>query len=965
MTITKEPELPTQELERVTIRFAGDSGDGMQLTGTQFTRTAAVFGNDISTLPDFPAEIRAPAGSLPGVSGFQISFSSTEIHTPGDAPDVLVAMNPAALKTNIGDLPAGGALIVNSDAFTQANLNKAAYAANPLTDGSLKAYTTFEIPISSLNERSLDGLDMTTKQKDLTKNFFALGIMFWLYERSMDPTLGWIDSKFSARPVVAEANKRALRAGYAFGETTEMFHTHYRVRPAKLAPGTYRNITGNEATALGFLTASRLADRPLFYGSYPITPASDILHQLSGYKTFGVKTFQAEDEIAAIGAAIGASYGGALGLTASSGPGIALKTEAMGLAVMVELPLVVIDVQRAGPSTGMPTKNEQADLLQVMFGRNSDSPIPIVAPATPGECFDLAIEAARIALKYMTPVVYLSDAFLATGSEPWPIPDLASLPEHRGPECRRRRRDLPALPARSRDARPTLGRAGHGRPRAPHRRPREGGRHGQRQLRPGQPPQDADAAPAEGRGHRERHRPARGHGTGDRRAADARLGLDLWRDPLGGRAPAGGGPVGRTRAPAPPQPVPGQHRGGAAQLPPGPHPRSQPGPAAAARPGEIPHRCRRLRPRSRQAVPHRRDRRRGRASPRGEPTHMTTDATDATEPVPPQPALSAENAQVIALTRKDFVSDQEVRWCPGCGDYSILAQTQKVMPDFGYKREDIVFISGIGCSGRLPYYMNTYGFHTIHGRAPTLATGLKAARPDLMVWVITGDGDALSIGGNHVIHSMRRNVDINMVMFNNRIYGLTKGQASPTSEFGKKTKSTPVGSIDTPIIPLTIALAAEASFVARSVDTHTEHLQQTLERGGRHKGSSFIEVLQNCNIFNDGAWRDFTDREVREDRMLVLEHGKPMIFGKDRDKGIRLDGLKPEVVTIGENGVTEADLLVHDETAEDPYLALVLSRMFWPDFPVPVGVLRATTRPTHDRLLEDQVSAAIARSGPG
>jgi 2-oxoglutarate ferredoxin oxidoreductase subunit alpha len=399
----------------------------MQLTGTQFTRTAAVFGNDISTFPDFPAEIRAPAGSLPGVSGFQISFSSADIHTPGDQPDVLVAMNPAALKTNVGDLPPGGALIVNSDAFTQANLNKAAYASNPLTDGSLKAFTTFEIPISTLNERSLDGLDMTSKQKDLTKNFFALGIMFWLYERSMEPTLTWIDSKFSARPVIAEANKRALRAGYAFGETTEMFHTHYRVKPARLDPGTYRNITGNEATALGFLAASKLADRPLFYGSYPITPASDILHQLSGYKTFGVKTFQAEDEIAAIGAAIGASYGGALGLTASSGPGIALKSEAMGLAVMVELPLVVIDVQRAGPSTGMPTKNEQADLLQVMFGRNSDSPMPVIAPATPGECFDMAIEASRIALKYMTPVAYLSDAFLATGSEPWRIPTFADL----------------------------------------------------------------------------------------------------------------------------------------------------------------------------------------------------------------------------------------------------------------------------------------------------------------------------------------------------------------------------------------------------------------------------------------------------------------------------------------------------------------------------------------------------------
>ncbi|HEV8054734.1 MAG TPA: 2-oxoacid:acceptor oxidoreductase subunit alpha [Candidatus Limnocylindrales bacterium] len=423
-----QEEQEVQELERVTIRFAGDSGDGMQLTGTQFTRTAAVFGNDISTLPDYPAEIRAPAGSLPGVSGFQLSFSSSEIHTPGDEPDVLVAMNPAALKTNIGDLPAGGALIVNQDAFTQQNLTKAGYASNPLTDGSLKPYTLFEIPISTLNARALEGLEMTNKQVDLTKNFFALGIMFWLYERSMDPTLRWIDEKFGQKPVVAQANTRALKAGYAFGETTEIFHTHYRVLPAHLTPGNYRNITGNEATALGFVAASKLAGRPLFYGSYPITPASDILHQLSGYKEFGVRTFQAEDEIAAIGAAIGASYGGAMGLTASSGPGIALKSEALGLAVMVELPLVVVDVQRAGPSTGMPTKTEQADLLQVLFGRNSDSPMPVVAPATPAECFDYAIEAWRIALKYMTPVVYLSDAFLATGAEPWHIPEVADLP---------------------------------------------------------------------------------------------------------------------------------------------------------------------------------------------------------------------------------------------------------------------------------------------------------------------------------------------------------------------------------------------------------------------------------------------------------------------------------------------------------------------------------------------------------
>ena len=422
-------DVDSQELERVTIRFAGDSGDGMQLTGTQFTRTAAVFGNDVSTLPDFPAEIRAPAGSLPGVSGFQLSFSSAEIYTPGDDPDVLVAMNPAALRTNLGDLPAGGALIVNQDAFSAANLKKAGYETNPLQDGSLKQYNVFEIPISTLNARALEGLDMTTKQVDLTKNFFALGVMFWLYERSMEPTLRWIEMRFSAKPVVAEANMRALKAGYAFGETTEMFHTTYRVAPAKLSPGTYRNITGNEATALGFVTASRLAGRELVYGSYPITPASDILHQLATYKNFGVKTFQAEDEIAAIGSAIGASYGGQMGMTASSGPGIALKSEALNLAVMVELPLVVVDVQRAGPSTGMPTKTEQADLLMAMFGRNSDSPVPIVAPATPAECFEYAIEAWRLALKYMTPVIYMSDAFLATGAEPWKIPSVADLPD--------------------------------------------------------------------------------------------------------------------------------------------------------------------------------------------------------------------------------------------------------------------------------------------------------------------------------------------------------------------------------------------------------------------------------------------------------------------------------------------------------------------------------------------------------
>jgi len=324
-------------------------------------------------------------------------------------------------------------------------------------------------------------------------------------------------------------------------------------------------------------------------------------------------------------------------------------------------------------------------------------------------------------------------------------------------------------------------------------------------------------------------------------------------------------------------------------------------------------------------------------------------------------------SELPVLTKKDFESDQDVRWCPGCGDYSILAQTQKTMPDFGVAKEKIVFISGIGCSGRLPYYMNTYGFHTIHGRAATIATGLKAARPDLMVWVITGDGDALSIGGNHLIHAMRRNVDMKMIMFNNRIYGLTKGQASPTSPIGKKTKSTPLGTIETPIIPLNLVAAAEASFIARSVDTHSEHLQEMMHRAGEHSGAAFLEVLQNCNIFNDGAWRDFTDKSVKEDRMLVLKHGEPMIYGAEKNKGIRLNGLRPEVVTIGENGVSVADLWVHDETDPDATRTQILSRMWWPDFPVPVGVFRRVPRPTHDQLLIEQIDgakAARAAKGP-
>jgi 2-oxoglutarate/2-oxoacid ferredoxin oxidoreductase subunit alpha len=430
-TLTRESEQPDHaevlELDRVTIKFAGDSGDGMQLAGTQFTNTSAVVGNDIATFPDIPAEIRAPQGSLPGVSGFQISFSSHHIYTPGDAPDVLVAMNPAALKTNIADLPRGGILVVNEDEFSDTNLKKAAYKANPLEDGSLGAYRVFRVPVTSLTSRTLKDSGLTAVQVDRCKNMFTLGLMFWMYSRPLETTLNWIDEKFGKNPPIADANKAALKAGYHFGETTEMFATHYHVPKAKTKPGLYRNITGNEATALGWLAASKLAGRPLFYGSYPITPASDVLHELARFKRFGVKTFQAEDEIAAIGAAIGAAFGGSLGLTGTSGPGLALKSEAIGLAVMVELPLVIMNVQRGGPSTGLPTKTEQADLLQAMFGRNGESPVGIVAPATPSDCFHMAIEAWRFAIKYRTPVIFLSDGYLGNGSEPWLLPDVDSL----------------------------------------------------------------------------------------------------------------------------------------------------------------------------------------------------------------------------------------------------------------------------------------------------------------------------------------------------------------------------------------------------------------------------------------------------------------------------------------------------------------------------------------------------------
>ncbi|MGH3294393.1 MAG: 2-oxoacid:acceptor oxidoreductase subunit alpha, partial [Trebonia sp.] len=418
-----------QELDHVIIRFAGDSGDGMQLTGDRFTQETAVFGNDLSTLPNFPAEIRAPAGTLPGVSSFQLHFADHDILTPGDAPDVLVAMNPAALKANLKDLPRGAQLILNTDEFTKRNLSKVGYEKNPLEDGSLDGYNLHPVPLTSLTVKALEHQDLSRKDAERAKNMFALGLLSWLYGRPAEGTLSFLEAKFGKKPEIYKANVTAFQSGWNYGETTEDFAVRYEVKPATIAPGRYRNITGNLALAYGLIAAGQLAKLPLFLGSYPITPASDILHELSKHKRFGVRTFQAEDEISAASAALGAAFGGSLAVTTTSGPGMLLKAETVNLAVSVELPLVVVDVQRAGPSTGMPTKTEQTDLLMALYGRNGESPVPVIAAASPSDCFFAAIEAARIAVTYRTPVILLSDGYLGNGSEPWRVPDVADLPD--------------------------------------------------------------------------------------------------------------------------------------------------------------------------------------------------------------------------------------------------------------------------------------------------------------------------------------------------------------------------------------------------------------------------------------------------------------------------------------------------------------------------------------------------------
>ena len=600
-----------EQLEQVTIRFAGDSGDGMQLTGDRFTSETAVLGNDLSTLPDFPAEIRAPAGSLPGVSGFQLHFADHDILTPGDVPNVLVAMNPAALKTNVGDLPKGGMLIVDTDTFKERNLQKAGYETSPLEDGSLADYHVHEVALTSMTVGALKGIEgITSREAERSKNFFALGLMSWLYNRPTEGTLDFVEKKFAKRPEIAQANATAFKAGYAYGETSEDFAVSYEIAPAKMAPGVYRQISGNTALAYGLIAASKLSGLDLFLGAYPITPASSVLEELARHKSFGVRTFQAEDEIAAVGAALGAAFGGSLGVTTSAGPGIVLKQETIGLGIMLELPLLILDIQRAGPSTGMPTKPEQADLLMVMFGRNSESPVPVLAASTPAQCFHAAIEAARIALKYRTPVYLLSDAYLANGSEPWLIPSVGDLPDistefatagegefmpyARDPETLAREWAIPGTPGLEH---------------------RIGGL------------EKADVTGSisydpENHDLMTRLRAAKVAGIAndipllqvdDPDGADTLvLGWGSTYGPIGAavKRVRQGRASRRAGAPPLPQPVPAQHGRGAAQLRQDPDPGDEPRPAAEARPRRVPGRRDRLQPRARHSVQGERARRR-------------------------------------------------------------------------------------------------------------------------------------------------------------------------------------------------------------------------------------------------------------------------------------------------------------------------------------------------------------------
>ena len=811
--------------------------------------------------------------------------------------------------------------------------------------------------MTSLTREVCEPLGVKPRDAERSKNFFALGLVSWMFTRPTEDTLEWIDKKFAKNEKVRGANRASFLAGFNFGETTEAVGHRYEVRPAKLPPGEYTSVTGNAALAWGIITAGQLAKLPITLGSYPITPASDILHELSKHKHFGVRTVQAEDEIAAIGMALGASFAGHLGVTTTSGPGIALKSETTSLAVSIELPLLIVDIQRGGPSTGLPTKTEASDLNIALFGRHGESPVPVVAAYSPTHCFYAAIEAIRIALTYRTPVYLLSDGYLANGSEPWLLPDVSTLPDITVPfatEFNHVEKDgtevfWPYLRDPDTLARPW---AIPGTPDLMHR---VGGLEksdgsGNIDYTPENHERMVRLRGGEDRRDRQGHPADRAQRRSRRRRARARLGVDVGGDRRRGAASAPRRTQGRIGPPRPPQPVATGSRRPPPPVPPDHRSRAQHRPADQRHPRPLPRRRPRVDEGAGPAVQVPRDRasdRRGtRRIRRRRSTVMST-------------------TEVPITTKADWSSDQEVRWCPGCGDYGILLATQQLMPELGVAPKDTVFVSGIGCSSRFPYYMNTYGMHSIHGRAPAIATGIAVARPDLDVWVITGDGDGLSIGGNHLIHALRRNVNLTILLFNNRIYGLTKGQFSPTSELGKVTKSTPFGSIDPPFNPLMVALGAEATFVARTHDLDRKHMIETFRAAHDHHGASFVEIYQNCNVFNDGQFDGVTKKQVRDEMLIDLVDGEPIVFGAERQRGVVM-GSDGQLRLVELSDVDPGDVLVHDAHRDDPSLAFALARLSTDDHsPTPFGVFRDIQRQEYSGAVADQVLEASDRRGPG
>ena len=951
--------------DRVVIRFAGDSGDGMQLTGDRFTSETAAFGNDLSTLPNFPAEIRAPAGTLPGVSSFQLHFANYDILTPGDRPDVLVAMNPAALKANLADLPPGGLLIANTDEFTKRNLTKVGYAANPLEDGSLDQFAVFPVAMATLTRGALADTGLSKKDAERAKNMFALGLLSWMYHRPHESTERFLREKFARRPDIAEANILAFKAGHAYGETTESFAVTYEVAPAHLAAGTYRQITGNTALAYGIVAAGQVSGLPVFLGSYPITPASDILHELSKQKAFNVTTFQAEDEIAGIGAALGAAFGGALGVTTTSGPGVSLKSETISLAVALELPLLVVDVQRGGPSTGLPTKTEQADLLQSMYGRNGEAPLPILAPRSPADCFAVALEAARIAVTYRTPVIMLSDGSLANGSEPWRVPDAATLRSF-DPEFA----TGPNAPDGSGEFWPYL---------------RDDDTLARPWARPGTPGLEhrlGGLEKADGRGtisyepdnhdRMTRLRAAKIDGIPvpdvevDDPTGDATLLVVGWGStygPIGAgaRRVRGAGAQGRHRPPAPPQPAPRKPRRGVGPLRAGARPRDEPRAALPAAPRPLPGGREELHEGLRSAVQSR----------------------GAAGPVPGLPVRSARMTALdlglptIGGLRRgpDHVRQadrQGLHLRPGGALVPRLRRLRRarrrppVPAHAGHPPGE----HGLRLRHRLLLAVPVLPQHVRHALHPRPRArhrhrpGRQQARP---VGVGRHRRRRRAVDRRqHLIHALRRNVNLKILLFNNRIYGLTKGQYSPTSEEGKITKSTPFGSVDHPFNPISLALGADATFVARAIDSDRKGLTAVLGAAAAHRGAALVEIFQDCPIFNDGSFDVLRKPDTAPERLVPIVHGEPIRFGPAGDDGVGTyavvrEGFGLRVAKTIE--VDESEIVVHDAT--DHNLAFALSRLSDQDLThTVVGVFRNVARTSYDDAVRAQVQNERATRSP-